>query len=132
MKVFNPRIGMDALQVWPVSQANANQRKGRAGRTGPGRWCVVCAACCRAPHLHLSLSVSHFSYRLYTEHQFFHEMLPNTVPELQRTNLANVVLLLKSLGVRNLLEFAWMDSPPRDNIVNSMYQLWMLGALVNN
>jgi pre-mRNA-splicing factor ATP-dependent RNA helicase DHX38/PRP16 len=57
-------------------------------------------------------------------------MLPNTVPELQRTNLANVVLLLKSLGVRNLLEFAWMDSPPRDNIVNSMYQLWMLGALV--
>ena len=59
-------------------------------------------------------------------------MLPNTVPELQRTNLANVVLLLKSLGVRNLLEFAWMDSPPRDNIVNSMYQLWMLGALVNN
>jgi pre-mRNA-splicing factor ATP-dependent RNA helicase DHX38/PRP16 len=37
MKVYNPRIGMDALQVWPISRANANQRKGRAGRTGPGR-----------------------------------------------------------------------------------------------
>lgn len=36
MKVYNPRIGMDALQVTPVSQANANQRAGRAGRTGPG------------------------------------------------------------------------------------------------
>jgi pre-mRNA-splicing factor ATP-dependent RNA helicase DHX38/PRP16 len=108
MKVFNSRTNMDSLQVWPVSQANANQRKGRAGRTGPGR-----------------------CFRLYTEHQYFHEMLPVTVPELQRTNLANVVLLLKSLGVKDLLEFAWMDSPPRDNVINSMFQLWMLGALDN-
>lgn len=36
-KVFNPRIGMDALQIYPISQANANQRSGRAGRTGPGQ-----------------------------------------------------------------------------------------------
>lgn len=36
LKVYNPKIGMDALQVYPVSQANANQRSGRAGRTGPG------------------------------------------------------------------------------------------------
>lgn len=106
MKVFNPRLGLDSLTVWPVSQANANQRSGRAGRTGPGR-----------------------CYRLYTEHQYFNEMLVNSVPELQRTNLANVVLLLKSLGVRNLLEFAWMDAPPKDNLNNSMFQLWMLGAL---
>src|SRR6185312_1870949 len=33
LKVYNPRIGMDALQVYPISQANANQRSGRAGRT---------------------------------------------------------------------------------------------------
>ena len=32
LKVYNPRIGMDALQIYPVSQANANQRTGRAGR----------------------------------------------------------------------------------------------------
>lgn len=38
MKVFNPRIGMDALSIFPVSQANARQRSGRAGRTGPGIW----------------------------------------------------------------------------------------------
>jgi pre-mRNA-splicing factor ATP-dependent RNA helicase DHX38/PRP16 len=36
LKVYNPRIGMDALQVTPISQANGNQRSGRAGRTGPG------------------------------------------------------------------------------------------------
>ena len=47
------------------------------------------------------------------------------MPEIQRTNLANVVLLLKSLRVDNLLEFGFMDPPPADNILNSMYQLWV-------
>jgi pre-mRNA-splicing factor ATP-dependent RNA helicase DHX38/PRP16 len=52
-------------------------------------------------------------------------MLMTSVPEIQRTNLANVVLLLKSLKVDNLLEFGFMDPPPHDNILNSMYQLWV-------
>lgn len=108
VKVYNPRIGMDALQISPISQQNANQRAGRAGRTGPG----VC-------------------YRLYTERQFCNEMLEAQIPEIQRTNLGYVVLLLKSLGVRDLLEFDFMDPPPQDNITNSMYQLWVLGALDN-
>ena len=59
------------------------------------------------------------------------ELLDNQVPEIQRTNLSNVVLLLKSLGVHNLLEFDFMDPPPQDTIMNSMYQLWVLGALDN-
>lgn len=108
LKVFNPKIGMDALQIFPISQANANQRSGRAGRTGPGH-----------------------CYRLYTQRQYKDELLTNTVPEIQRTNLANVVLLLKSLGVQDLLQFHFMDPPPQDNILNSMYQLWITGALDN-
>ncbi|KNC85790.1 hypothetical protein SARC_02053 [Sphaeroforma arctica JP610] len=108
LKIYNSKIGMDALSVFPVSQANSNQRSGRAGRTGPGT-----------------------AFRLYTEHQYNTELLANTVPEIQRTNLSNVVLLLKSLGVDNLLEFHFMDPPPQDNILNSMYQLWVLGALDN-
>ena len=36
LKVYNPKVGMDALQITPISQANANQRTGRAGRTGSG------------------------------------------------------------------------------------------------
>ncbi|KAJ1920112.1 Pre-mRNA-splicing factor ATP-dependent RNA helicase PRP16 [Tieghemiomyces parasiticus] len=108
LKVYNPRIGMDSLQVTPVSQANADQRAGRAGRTGPG----TC-------------------YRLYTEQAYRNEMFPSTVPEIQRTNLANVILLLKSLGVVNLLDFDFMDAPGDETIRSAMYQLWTLGALDN-
>ena len=58
-------------------------------------------------------------------------MLDTTVPEIQRTNLGNVVLLLKSLNVERVQEFDFMDRPPDDNIANSLYQLWVLGALDN-
>ena len=108
LKVYNPKIGMDSLLITPESQANANQRAGRAGRTGPG-----------------------YCYRLFTERQYGTELLANQIPEIQRTNLGNVVLLLKSLGVDNLLAFDFMDPPPQDNIMSSMYQLWVLGALDN-
>ncbi|KAJ1636504.1 Pre-mRNA-splicing factor ATP-dependent RNA helicase mog-1 [Pavlovales sp. CCMP2436] len=106
LKVYNPKMGMDALQVFPESRAAANQRSGRAGRTGPGR-----------------------TFRLFTESAFRAEMLAATVPEIQRTNLGMVVLLLKSLGVEDLLQFDFMDPPPQENLLNSMYQLWFLGAL---
>ncbi|GKY95488.1 hypothetical protein MPSEU_000510400 [Mayamaea pseudoterrestris] len=108
LKVYNPKIGMDALLVTPISKANANQRSGRAGRTGKG-----------------------YCFRLYTDRQFREELMENSVPEIQRTNLSNVVLLLKSLGVKNLIEFDFMDPPPQENIQNSLYQLWILGALDN-
>ncbi|ORY52397.1 P-loop containing nucleoside triphosphate hydrolase protein [Rhizoclosmatium globosum] len=108
VKVYNPKMGMDSLLLTPISQANSMQRSGRAGRTGAG----TC-------------------YRLYTEMAFRHEMYMNIIPEIQRISLSNVVLLLKSLGVKNLLEFDFMDPPPQDNILNSMYQLWVLGALDN-
>ena len=52
-------------------------------------------------------------YRLYTEVAYKNEMLKATVPEIQRTNLSNVVLLLKSLGVQDLLQFHFMDPPPQ-------------------
>jgi pre-mRNA-splicing factor ATP-dependent RNA helicase DHX38/PRP16 len=51
---------------------------------------------------------------------FRDEMFSSSIPEVQRTNLANVVLLLKTLGVKNLLEFDFMDPPPQDNILTSM------------
>ena len=65
-----------------------------------------------------------------TCHSIF-QLLATTVPEIQRTNLATVVLLLKSLGVSDLLSFHFMDPPPQDNILTSMYQLWVLGAFDN-
>ena len=50
---------------------------------------------------------------------------------LVATYLGNVVLLLKSLHVDQLLKFPFMDPPPKETILNSMYQLWVLGALSN-
>ena len=108
LKVYNPRMGMDALQITPISQANASQRAGRAGRTGPGK-----------------------AFHLYTESAFKDEFYIQTIPEIQRTNLANTVLLLKSLGVKDLLDFDFMDPPPQDTITTSLFELWALGALNN-
>ena len=104
--VYNPRIGMDVLTVLPVSQASAEQRAGRAGRTGPG-------------HAH----------RCYPEGAFKRDLLASQVPEIQRTNLGAVVLLLKSLGVRDVRAFPFMDPPPADNLAASEHALWVLGAL---
>ncbi|KAK3937125.1 P-loop containing nucleoside triphosphate hydrolase protein [Diplogelasinospora grovesii] len=108
LKVYNPRMGMDTLQITPISQANASQRSGRAGRTGPGQ-----------------------AFRLYTERAFKEELYMQTIPEIQRTNLSNTVLLLKSLGVKDLLDFDFMDPPPQDTITTSLFDLWALGALDN-
>lgn len=68
-------MGMDALQVYPESRAAANQRSGRAGRTGPG----TC-------------------WRLFTEAAFRNEMLETNVPEIQRTNLGNTVRPPRCVG----------------------------------
>ena len=77
----------------PISKASANQRAGRAGRTAPGK-----------------------CFRLYTAWSYQHELEDNTPPEIQRTNLGTVVLMLKSLGIDNLLEFEFMDPPPVETL----------------
>lgn len=106
--VYNAKLGMDLLQPVPISQASARQRSGRAGRTGPGK-----------------------CYRLYTEKAYKEEMLETTTPEIQRTNLGNVVLQLKAMGVNDLLEFDFMDKPPIETLVAALERLYALGALDN-
>lgn len=106
LKVYNPKIGLDSLAITPISLANANQRSGRAGRTAPG-----------------------IAYRLYTDDTEMDDMYVQTIPEIQRTNLANTVLLLNSLSVRNVMEFPFMDPPPKQTLMSSLYELWFLGAL---
>ena len=104
--VYNPKLGMDSLVVTPISQASANQRAGRAGRTGPGK-----------------------CFRLYTESAYKNEMLPSSVPEIQRTNLGNTVLTLKAMGINDLINFGFMDPPPVQTLVNALQMLFALGAL---
>uniref|UniRef100_A0A7S2TA84 RNA helicase n=1 Tax=Chloropicon roscoffensis TaxID=1461544 RepID=A0A7S2TA84_9CHLO len=105
-KVFNPKMGMDSLVVAPISKASARQRSGRAGRTGPGK-----------------------CFRLYTEAAFQHEMLPTSVPEIQRSNLGMTVLALKAMGINNLLGFDFMDPPSAQTLVQALQNLYNLGAL---
>lgn len=103
---FNARSGMESLVVVPISRASANQRAGRAGRVGPGK-----------------------CFRLYTKWAFENEMEENTVPEIQRVNLGNVVLQLKSLGISDLINFDYLDPPPAETLILAMEQLYALKAL---
>ena len=89
-----------------VNQAQAKQRSGRAGRTGPGK-----------------------CYRLYTERAYRDEMMASNVPEIQRTNLASTVLSLKAMGINDLLSFDFMDAPPMQTLISAMEQLHGLSAL---
>ncbi|XP_038227267.1 pre-mRNA-splicing factor ATP-dependent RNA helicase DHX16 isoform X3 [Dermochelys coriacea] len=105
-KSYNARTGMESLIVTPCSRASANQRAGRAGRVAAGK-----------------------CFRLYTAWAYKNEMEETTVPEIQRTNLGNVVLLLKSLGINDLIHFDFMDPPPHETLVLALEQLYALGAL---
>ena len=104
--VYNARTGMESLVITPCSRASANQRSGRAGRVAPGK-----------------------CFRLYTKFAFHNELDDSTMPEIQRTNLNSVVLLLKSLGINNLIEFDFMDAPPAETLIRALENLYALGAL---
>ncbi|KAI8953708.1 P-loop containing nucleoside triphosphate hydrolase protein [Xylaria longipes] len=103
---YDPKLGMDSLIVVPISQAQANQRAGRAGRTGPGK-----------------------CFRLYTEAAYNSELLPTTPPEIQRQNLAHVILMLKAMGINDLLHFDFMDPPPTNTMLEALETLYALSAL---
>jgi pre-mRNA-splicing factor ATP-dependent RNA helicase DHX16 len=104
--IYNPATGMSKLVAVPCSRASANQRSGRAGRVGPGK-----------------------CFRLYTKWAFMNEMDESTTPEIQRTNLNSVVLLLLSLGINDLLDFEFMDPPPTETLIGALNQLFALQAL---
>ncbi|NXG44950.1 DHX33 helicase, partial [Psilopogon haemacephalus] len=104
-KKYSPEAGLEVLAVQRVSQAQAWQRTGRAGRDASG----VC-------------------YRLYTQQEF--DTFPAmTVPEIQRCNLAGVMLHLLALRVPNVLTFDFMSKPSPEAIQAAIEQLELLGAV---
>ncbi|HEY3853533.1 MAG TPA: ATP-dependent helicase HrpB [Verrucomicrobiae bacterium] len=102
---YDPERGIGTLFIEPISRASAEQRAGRAGRTAPG----VC-------------------HRLWTESGHLNRPAKNT-PEIQRTDLAEVVLLLHSLGVRDAAHFDWLDRPDPQAVERAEKLLRTLGAL---
>jgi len=104
-KGYNPTTGMETLEVCLISQVAAQQRAGRAGRTSPGK-----------------------CYRLYSK-SAFEKMEASTMPEIQRSNLSNVILTLKALGISDVIAFEFLDKPDPLLFVQAMKHLCLLGAL---
>ncbi|MFI7649563.1 ATP-dependent RNA helicase HrpA [Micromonospora sp. NPDC049460] len=102
---YSSRLKVQRLPIEPVSQASANQRKGRCGRTSDG----ICI-------------------RLYDEQDFLSR--PEfTDPEILRTNLASVILQMTSIGLGDIAAFPFIDPPDRRNIADGVNLLHELGAL---
>ena len=56
-------------------------------------------------------------------------MLPNPIPEIQRQNLSHTILMLKAMGINDLLAFDFMDPPPQQTMITALEQLYALSAL---
>ncbi|MBW3628343.1 MAG: ATP-dependent helicase HrpB [Gemmatimonadetes bacterium] len=102
---FSPRIGMSRLETVAVSRASADQRRGRAGRLGPG----VC-------------------HRLWTEQQQA-ELLAHGTPEILAADLAPLALELAAWGADDPEQLAWLDPPAPAAYAQARELLGELGAL---
>lgn len=101
----DPEVGLDKLQLEPISQASATQRAGRAGRTAPG----IC-------------------YRIWDEVAQRTRPL-FTTPEVQAIDLASAVLQLICWGERDVLEFPWFEKPRVEAVAQAIRLLELLGAV---
>lgn len=105
VKRYSPRQKLDRLHIEPISQASADQRKGRCGRVAPG----TC-------------------YRLYSEPEF--ESRPQyTDPEIRRAALAGVILRMLSLGLGRIEDFPFLEPPDPRAVADGWQQLFELGAI---
>ncbi|EXX84764.1 ATP-dependent helicase, partial [Paenibacillus darwinianus] len=102
---FSPSTGMSRLETVAVSRASADQRRGRAGRLGPG----VC-------------------YRLWSE-AFDAGLAPSGKPEIAETDLAPMVLELAAWGAQDPRELRFLDLPPEPAVKQASELLELLGAV---
>lgn len=107
VKMFRPELGLDTLLTTAISQAAANQRMGRAGREAPGK-----------------------CFRLYTEDTYVTDLPSQTESEILRTDVASAILMLKRVGVKDVLNgFEWLESPGRKALETGLLKLYALRAL---
>lgn len=102
---FDPHRGINTLLVEKISQASADQRAGRAGRTAPG----VCV-------------------RLWTEREHA-QRARQELPEIRRLDLSEVVLTLKAAGIDDIAAFPWLEAPEPRALDRAEMLLRDLGAL---
>jgi ATP-dependent helicase HrpA len=105
VKRYSQRSQLERLHIEPISQAAANQRKGRCGRVGPG----IC-------------------YRLYDEADF--NLRPAfTDPELLRSSLANVILRMLALDLGDVEQFPFLEAPDPRVVADGYRRLAEIGAI---
>lgn len=97
--VYNPRLALHMLQLRQISQASANQRKGRAGRTRDG----VC-------------------YRLYSKEDY-NNMPVSTAPAIRSTSISSAVLKLLVSGETKVADFDWLEAPPPEALGRAALEL---------
>ncbi|OJJ81902.1 ATP-dependent RNA helicase ECM16 [Aspergillus glaucus CBS 516.65] len=105
-KQYDLSTGVQRFQIDWISKASANQRAGRAGRTGPGH-----------------------CYRLYSSAVYEGEFAEYTDPEILRTPIEGVVLQMKSMGLHNVINFPFPTPPSRQGLAKAEKLLKNLGAL---
>ncbi|OAJ38296.1 hypothetical protein BDEG_22243 [Batrachochytrium dendrobatidis JEL423] len=105
IRSYNSVSETDTLMIVPTSQASAQQRAGRAGRTRPGK-----------------------VFRLYCE-DAFSTLPPTSTPEIQRSNLSPLILQLKAIGIDNVLNFDFLSPPPAQMLSRALELLYSLKAL---
>ncbi|KAJ5203935.1 ATP-dependent RNA helicase DHR1 [Penicillium cinerascens] len=105
-KQFDLFTGVQSFQIGWISKASANQRAGRAGRTGPGH-----------------------CYRLYSSAVYEGDFAEHTDPEILRTPIEGVVLQMKSMGLHNVINFPFPTPPSRHGLAKAEKLLKNLGAL---
>uniref|UniRef100_A0AAV1VCI7 RNA helicase n=1 Tax=Peronospora matthiolae TaxID=2874970 RepID=A0AAV1VCI7_9STRA len=103
---FNPLTGVETLVTTLVSKASAKQRAGRAGRSCPGK-----------------------CFRLCTQEYFRTKLAKETIPQMQRTNLATVALYLLSMGIRDLAHFDFVSPPSPEALIRALELLFFLGVI---
>lgn len=105
VKRYSPRNKLDRLHIEPISQASANQRKGRCGRVAEG----IC-------------------YRLYAEADF-QARAEFTDPEIRRSSLAGVILRMLQLGLGRIEDFPFLEAPDERAVADGWQHLTELGAI---
>lgn len=105
IKAFNAKMGFESLEVSPISQSNADQRTGRAGREAPGK-----------------------CWRMYQE-STYKSLDKSAEAEIKRVDLSQAILALKARGVEDVLGFHYIEPPSREAIVRALEHLYALGAL---
>ena len=104
---FDPKRNKSSLEITTIHKSSAEQRRGRAGRTQAGK-----------------------CYRLYSEEEYA-AMEDRSKPEILRVHLGQAVLKLMELGVENVTEFEFVESPPLESIKLALKDLEVLGATAN-